>query len=107
MCQEADARLEEQQNKLKLLLEEIVQLSKDLSIDQEQVPELQSASGKPLLEMHSIFLEVADDLRKRKAVRMEKYNIINANVIEISEELDETPMQIEFEGIPADSQVGC
>ncbi|CAL8122456.1 unnamed protein product [Orchesella dallaii] len=103
MGQEAEDRLTEKQQELDALLQEIVQLAKDLSID--ATPELKSVAGKTLLEMEACFLDIAAGLRKRKAIRMEKYNNINEKVVEISEEMDEAPMQIEFEGIPADSQV--
>lgn len=103
MCQEADCNFEEFQKEIKELMAEIMQLAKDLTID--DVPELATAAGKPLLEMKRIFTDVASVLRKQKGIRMEKYNKINAMVIELSDELDESPMQIEFEGIPADSQV--
>ncbi|ODM95652.1 Protein regulator of cytokinesis 1 [Orchesella cincta] len=103
MGQEAEDRLTEKQQELDALLQEIVQLAKDLSIDAAH--ELAGQQGKPLLEMESCFTEIANGLRKRKAIRMEKYNIINEQVVKISEELGEAPMQIEFEGIPADCQV--
>lgn len=105
MCQEAGAKLEEQRVNIQTLMQEIQQLAKDLSID--QVPEIAAAHDKPFLEMQKILEAVALDLRKRKAIRMEKYNNINAKVVELSDELGEAPMQIEFEGIPADSQVCC
>jgi len=103
MKHEAQDRLIKKQQELDALLQEIVQLASDLSID--PAPELEDVAGKPLLEMERRFLDIVSQLKKLKAVCMEKYNNINEKVVKISEELDETPMQIEFEGIPTDSQV--
>lgn len=103
MKQEAEERLIEKREALDGLMTEIAQLAKDLTLS--EVPGLINAAGKPLLVKEKLFLEIADDLRKRKALRMQKYNTINHQVIGISEDLDEVPMKIEFEGIPADSEV--
>lgn len=103
MLLEAQDSVNDQQLKLDGMMKEIMQLAKDLSI--AEVPELAAASGKTLLEMEEIFSAIASELKQRKAKRMEKYDNINAQVHAVCDELCEIPMKIEFEGIPADSEV--
>lgn len=106
MIEEEREKLIEQQTKVENLHKEIVQLLKDLTMDQSKATDLKAnAYNKTLLEQEAIFEHTADDLRKRKAVRMEKYNKVNVQVVELSAELDEEPFTIIFEGIPSDAQV--
>ncbi len=106
MLEEEGDKLSEHQTKLDNLYKEILQLLKDLTMDQSVATETKSKSqGKTLLEKEKIYEQIAEDLRKRKAIRMEKYDKVNEQVVELTEELNEELFTINFEGIPSDAQV--
>ncbi|XP_021951997.1 protein regulator of cytokinesis 1 isoform X4 [Folsomia candida] len=106
MLEEEGEKLSECQKKLENLYEEILQLLKDLTMDPSIGVEAKAKShNKTLLEQEKVYENIAEDLRKKKAIRMEKYNKVNDQVVLICEEMDEDIFKISFEGIPSDAQV--
>jgi len=103
MLGEEESKFAEQKEKLDKLLMEIQQLCKELELKYDQLT-AHSEEGT-LLQVEHKLLKLYKDLLQQKAVRMAKFNQINEKVKEISIEFDEAPFQIEFNGIPNDSQV--
>jgi hypothetical protein len=94
------------EDKLEALHKEILQLLKDLTLDTSIAVKTQVKSkGKTLLESEKLYLDVAEDLRKEKAVRMKKYDDVNVLVQALIEEMNEAPFVVEYQGIPSDAQV--
>jgi len=106
MVEEEGSRVKEKQAHIIDLVKEMERLSEELTLDGSLVEQAKErGKGKPLLQAEIVYIDVLSDLRKRKAIRMEKYDSINDQVISLSEELGEKPMVIEFNGIPSDNQV--
>jgi len=106
MNQEQENLVLLKEEEIRELNKEMKQLSKELTLDGTLVAQTFSKTKDlPLLEAENVLLESLKDLRKRKAIRMEKYHKVNDKVLQLNEEMGDAPFALEFDGIPSDAQV--